>query len=96
LDGTKAANSSPNRGGRQQEPFYAVTTPEEMHEGEVMTDVQITLTSDERQYLLRVVEHALGESRVEVRRTHSPDFRERVLDEEQLQRGLLLKLEKSK
>jgi hypothetical protein len=61
-----------------------------------MADVQITLTSDERQYLARVLEHALGESRVEAHRTHTPDFRERVLEEEKLLRGLLSKLEKSK
>jgi len=59
-----------------------------------MADIQITLSSDEKQYLLRTLQTAIGESRVEVHRTHTPDFRERVLDEEKLLRGLLAKLEK--
>jgi hypothetical protein len=61
-----------------------------------MADVQITLSSDEKQYLLRTVEHALGESRVEAHRTHTQDFRDRVLEEEKLLRALLAKLEKSR
>ena len=59
-----------------------------------MADIQITLSSDEKQYLLRTLQTAIGESRVEVHRTHTPDFRERVLAEEKLLRGLLAKLEK--
>ena len=58
-----------------------------------MADIQITLTSDERQYLFRLVENAIGESRVEAHRTHTPEFRERVLEEQKLLRSLLSKLE---
>ena len=58
-----------------------------------MTDLKLTLTPEEVQYLARTLQHALGESRVEVRRTHSVDFRDQVLAEEKLLRDLLKKLE---
>ena len=60
-----------------------------------MTDTSILLTTEERQYLLNMVQNALGESRVEAHRTHTPQFRERVLAEETLLRQLLTKLEES-
>lgn len=58
-------------------------------------EIPLTLTRDERAYLERVLQNALGDTRVEAHRTHSPQFRERVLNEEELVRGLLSKLEKS-
>lgn len=60
-----------------------------------MADANTMLTREEKDYLVRILQNALGETRVEVHRTHSPQFRERVLDEEKLVRGLLSKLEKS-
>ncbi|HXY36420.1 MAG TPA: hypothetical protein VEI07_19445 [Planctomycetaceae bacterium] len=60
-----------------------------------MANIQITLTPEERQYLLRILENAIGESRVEAHRTHTPEFRERVHEEQTLLRGLVSKLEKS-
>jgi hypothetical protein len=60
-----------------------------------MAGMQITLTSEEKDYLVRTLQNAMGETRVEVHRTHSPEFRERVLEEEKLVRTLLAKLEKS-
>jgi hypothetical protein len=60
-----------------------------------MADTNTMLTREEKDYLVRILQNALGETRVEVHRTHSPQFRERVLDEEKLVRGLLSKLEKS-
>ena len=59
-----------------------------------MANVQITLSPEERQYLLRILETAIGESRVEAHRTHTPDFRERVHEEQNLLKNLLSKLEK--
>jgi hypothetical protein len=41
------------------------------------------------------VQRALQEVRVEVHRTHTPDFREGVMDEEGLIRGLLAKLQQA-
>lgn len=55
-----------------------------------MTTTDISLTPDELALLLRMLETALGETRVELHRTHfSPEFREQVKDEVELLRGLL-------
>ncbi len=61
-----------------------------------MAEIRITLTEEEKDYLLRFLQSAMGETRVEVHRTHTPAFRETVLAEEKLLRGLIAKLEKSK
>lgn len=59
-----------------------------------MTEVRLNLTPDEAAVLLRLVGSALGETRVEVHRTHhNPQFRQEVLEEEDLLRGLLAKLQ---
>lgn len=58
-------------------------------------ETQVTLTRDEKDYLVRLLQNAIGEVRVEVHRTHTPQYRDRVLDEEKLVRGLLAKVEKS-
>ncbi len=58
-----------------------------------MAENLLSLTANEHVTLVRVVEVALGESRIEARRTHfSPEFREQVLAEESLLAGLLKKL----
>jgi hypothetical protein len=58
-----------------------------------MAEIALSLTANEHATLVRVVEVALGESRVEARRTHlSPEFRQQVLAEESLLAGLLKKL----
>jgi hypothetical protein len=41
-----------------------------------------------------LLKHALGETRVEVHRTHTPGYREDVKAEESLLRGLLKKIER--
>jgi hypothetical protein len=61
-----------------------------------MADVSVMFTEEERAELLRLVEHSLGETRVEVHRTHTPDFRADVQREEQVLRGLLTKLSRSR
>jgi hypothetical protein len=58
-------------------------------------ETTVMLTCDEKNYLVRTLQNAVGETRVEVHRTHTPQFRDRVLEEEHLIRGLLTKLEKS-
>lgn len=60
-----------------------------------MGDMQFTLTASEREYLLGLLEAALGDTRVEVHRTHTPGYREQVLQQENLIRQLLGKLRKS-
>lgn len=52
--------------------------------------VTVTLTSRECDYLARLIDRAFGEARVEARRTHyNLDYRQAVLEEEQLLRGLM-------
>jgi hypothetical protein len=57
-----------------------------------MVQLETDLTAEEKQYLIRLLDARLGETRVEVHRTHTPDFREQVQQEEALVRGLLAKL----
>jgi len=57
-----------------------------------MSQVNLTLTNDERDYLVRMLQKALEDVRVEVHRTHTPDFRAQVQNEEELVRGLLAKV----
>ena len=51
------------------------------------------IAEEERAELIRLLETALGENRVEVHRTHTPEYRERVLGEQSLLRGLLDKFQ---
>lgn len=53
----------------------------------------VTLTGAERAEIIRLLNGALAESRVEVHRTHTPEYRERVIGEETLLRGLLEKFQ---
>jgi hypothetical protein len=50
-----------------------------------------TISEEERTEIIRLLEQVLGETRVEVHRTHTPEFRQRVQAEEALLRGLLNK-----
>lgn len=54
----------------------------------------LTLTQEERNSLLDLLKQALGEARIEVHRTHTPAFREQVLHQESLIRGLVDKLDR--
>jgi hypothetical protein len=58
-----------------------------------MTDFHLPLNAQEKDYLLGLLKTMLTETRVEVHRTHTPGFREKVIAEEDLVRGLLTKLE---
>jgi len=60
-----------------------------------MVETRLTLNSDEKEYLLRLLRTAVGETRVEVHRTHTPNYREMVLAEEVLLKELISKLEKA-
>ena len=58
-----------------------------------MNDNSITLTPNERDLVVRLLDRELGDTRSEFRRTHfSPEFREDVKREEKLLRELLEKL----
>jgi hypothetical protein len=54
--------------------------------------MHIELSSEERELLVRLVERALSDTRVEIRRTATPDFHDRLLAEEQRLAGLLARL----
>jgi hypothetical protein len=51
----------------------------------------LTLSEEEKGELLQLLEHALGDLRVEVHRTHTPDFRAQLLRREDLLRRLIEK-----
>lgn len=57
-----------------------------------MTEITVILNEDERAELLRILNRELGDVRVEVHRTHSPEFREFVKTEEGILRRLSEKL----
>jgi hypothetical protein len=59
-----------------------------------MAEFQLTLNEREKQYLEALLKSALGETRVEAHRTHTPDYRQQVLGEEELVRQLLAKVQK--
>ena len=57
-----------------------------------MTELQMTLTAEEREYLVGLLERVLKETRVEEHRTRAPSYREHVLHREDVIVGLLSKL----
>lgn len=52
-----------------------------------------TFSEEERIEMVRLLERILEETRVEIHRTHTPDFRDRVISQKSLLRGLLAKLQ---
>jgi hypothetical protein len=58
-----------------------------------MAELNLVLSDKERTYLTGLLSTALKDTRVEAHRTHTPGYREEVLDQEQLIRGLLARLE---
>ena len=59
-----------------------------------MPDTQLTLTAQERDQLLELLQEVLKETKVEEHRTRSPSFREIVLQKEQAISSVLRKLGK--
>ena len=57
-----------------------------------MTELQMTLSAEEREYLVGLLERVLKETRVEEHRTRAPSYREHVLRREDLIVALLSKL----
>jgi hypothetical protein len=60
-----------------------------------MAEFQVTLNSEERQYLLDLLKVTLKETRVEEHRTRTPTYREHVLHKEAIAEGLLNKLQQA-
>ena len=59
-----------------------------------MIETQLSLTGEECQFLVSLLERTLKESSIEEHRTRTPLYREHVLQEENVIRGLLTKLQK--
>lgn len=54
--------------------------------------MQIELTGEERDELVRILKNYLGDTKVEVRRARTSSFRDQLHEEEELLKGLLDKL----
>lgn len=57
-----------------------------------MSDQSLTLTKEERECLVQILDRALKDARVEEHRTRTPSYREFVLQQEELLISLLKKL----
>ena len=57
-----------------------------------MAESSLTLSGEERDYLVKMLESALKGTRVEEHRTRTPSYREFVLEDENIIEGLLTKL----
>ena len=59
-----------------------------------MADLQLTLSAQERDCLIQLLETALKNRQVEEHRTRTPSYREHVVQEEQAIASILIKLGK--
>jgi hypothetical protein len=57
-----------------------------------MTELQLTLTAEEREYLAGLLETVLKDTRIEEHRTRTPSYREHVVHRENVILELLKKL----
>jgi site-specific DNA-methyltransferase (adenine-specific) len=81
------------RNGRAKAlPGYAACDMFEVAKEDTMADAQLTLTTEERQYLVGLLETTLKEVRVEEHRTRTPSYREHVVHQEDLIKSVLGKL----
>jgi hypothetical protein len=57
-----------------------------------MNEFQLPVSSAERDFLIRFLEDALKETRIEEHRTRTPSYREHIVEREEIIAGLLEKL----
>lgn len=57
-----------------------------------MTEIQLTLTVEEREYLTNLLDGVLKEKRIEEHRTRAPSYRQQITHEEDTILALLGKL----
>ena len=57
-----------------------------------MAGLQLLLTADERQFLVDLLESTLKNTLVEEHRTRAPNYREHIVEREELITGLLTRL----
>lgn len=62
----------------------------------VVGTIHLTLDEAESNELLALLEHTLGETRVELHRTHTPEFRNGVRHEAGILKGVLEKLQSAR
>jgi hypothetical protein len=60
-----------------------------------MGELQLTLTAEEREYLVGLLETVLKDTRIEEHRTRTPSYREFVLQKEDLINRVLGKLQQT-
>lgn len=60
-----------------------------------MSEFQVTLTAEERQFLLDLLDQTLKDRRIEEHRTRAPSYREHVLHDEDLIMSVQGKLKQS-
>jgi hypothetical protein len=70
----------------QEAPTMAATTVPETR--------SFMFSEEERVELVRLLEQSLKETRGEIHKTHTPEYRDRVIGQEALLRGLLVKLQR--
>ena len=61
-----------------------------------MPEINLSLTDEERDELVKVLNRYLSDTRVEVRRTRTPEYHEDLQHEEDVLRSLLDKLRATK
>lgn len=57
-----------------------------------MTELQLTLSAEEREYLVELLGTTLRNTQIEEHRTRTPTYRQHVLHQEDVIQGLLNKL----
>jgi hypothetical protein len=57
-----------------------------------MSELQLTLTAEEREFLAGLLETVLKETRIEEHRTRAPSYREHVIHREDLIMSVLKKI----
>ncbi|HEY1861325.1 MAG TPA: hypothetical protein VGG61_13270 [Gemmataceae bacterium] len=60
-----------------------------------MAEHHLTLTAEERQYLVGLLERTLKETLVEEHRTRAPSYREHVIHNEEIIQAVLKKLQQA-
>jgi hypothetical protein len=71
---------------------YSWSTPVISTDARKARTTTLTLDEAEKSEILRLVEAASGELRVEIHRTHTPDYRAKLLEREELLKNLIEKM----
>jgi hypothetical protein len=78
-------------------PIHQTATEQEALTMAATTDPEtrtFMFSEEERVEMVRLLEQSLKETRGEIHKTHTPEYRDRVIGQEALLRGLLVKLQR--